>query len=67
MNIFTAISQILEASVTSLVGACRVVNTTIDAADNVALMAKNTTASMLKEQEEEAAQALAELVAKRTK
>jgi len=65
MNIFTAISSILTALVSTVVKACGAVDTSVSALDNVAKMAEHTTSAMLVEQQEEASQALEELKAQR--
>ena len=58
MNIFNALSNILNAAVTTTVKACDVIDTSVSAIDNVAKMAERTTNAMLEEQQEEARQAL---------
>lgn len=64
MNIFASISTILAALTGTTVKACTALDHAVEAVDNVALMAKQTTQSMLNEQQEEANQALAALKAK---
>jgi hypothetical protein len=58
MNIFKALSNILDAAVTTTVKACDVIDTSVSAIDNVAKMAERTTNTMLEEQQEEARQSL---------
>lgn len=58
MNIFTAISNILTAIVSTIVKACGVLYTSVSAIDNVAKMAEHTTNAMLEEQQKVAKQTL---------
>jgi len=58
MNLFKALSNILDAAVTTTVRACDVIDTSVSALDNVAKMAERTTNTMLEEQQEEARQSL---------
>jgi len=64
MNIFKALSNILDAAVTTTVRACDVIDTSVSALDNVAKMAERTTNTMLEEQQEESKQSLIALRSK---
>ncbi len=48
MNIFKALSNILDAAVTTTVKACDVIDTSVSAIDNVAKMAERTTNAMVR-------------------
>jgi len=63
LNLFAFIGQLLARTISSITKAFDVLDTSMDAINNVATMAKATTQSMLDEQAVEAQQALEELKA----
>ena len=65
MNLFNSLGLIIQSATNAIVTVFGAVNTSAEALENVAHMAKETTSAMRAEMAEENIQALAELLAQR--
>lgn len=65
MNLFKALGLIIQSATEAIVTSFGAVNTSVEALEDVAHMAKQTTQSMREVMAEESSQALTELIAQR--